>query len=260
MLIDSHCHLDYVLEDGDLGSIAEIISHAKEHDVSHMLSIAVNSENIPKVIAIAENHANVFASVGIHPNDMPDHKIDTNKLLQLADYEKVIAFGETGLDYFRSEGGAIADQKQSFIAHINAAKEAKKPLVIHSRDAFDDTFKILKEHKAEDAGGIIHCFTGGMEDAKRAIDLGFYISFSGIVTFKNAAEIQAVAAAIPIEHILVETDSPYLAPVPFRGKKNYPGYTQHVAKHIATLRGVSYEEIAAATTANFCNLFTTVQV
>jgi TatD DNase family protein len=255
MLVDSHCHLDYVLEKGDLNSVAEIIRHAKEHDVTHMLCIAVDNDNIPKVLAIAEQYDNVFASVGIHPNDAAQQKLSTDKLLQLADHEKVIAFGETGLDYFRSEQGAILDQKQSFIAHINAAKEAKKPLVIHSRDAFSDTFKVLEEHKAQDVGGIIHCFSGGLDDAKRAIDLGFYISFSGIVTFKNALEIQTVAATIPLKHILVETDSPYLAPVPYRGKQNYPGYTKYVAKHIAALRGVSYEEIAAATTANFCKLF-----
>ena len=255
MLVDSHCHLDYVLENGDMGSITEIINHAKEHDVSHMLSVSVNNENIPKVLAISQSHANVFGSVGIHPNDVAENKLSTDKLLQLADHEKVIAFGETGLDYFRSEPSSVADQKQSFIAHINAAKEVKKPLIIHSRDAFADTFKVLKEHKAQDAGGIIHCFSGGLDDAKRAIDLGFYISFSGIVTFKNALEIQTVAATVPLKNILVETDSPYLAPMPFRGKQNYPGYTQYVAKHIATLRGVSYEEFATATTANFCKLF-----
>ena len=255
MLVDSHCHLDYVLESGEFGTIAEIIDHAREHDVTHMVCISVDGDNIPKVLAIAEQHANVFASVGIHPNEVINGDLSTDKLLKLAEHKKVIAFGETGLDYFRSEPGAIAAQKQSFIAHIDAAKEAKKPLVIHSRDAFDDTFKILKEHNAQDIGGIIHCFTGGVDDAKRAIDLGFCISFSGIVTFKNASDIQAAAAAIPLESILVETDSPYLAPMPYRGKENYPGYTQYVAKHIAALRGISYEEVAAATTANFCQLF-----
>lgn len=255
MLVDSHCHLDYVLESGEFSSIDEIIKHAGEHDVTHMLCISVDSENIPKVLAISQQHANVFASVGIHPNEVINCELSTDKLLQLADHQKVIAFGETGLDYFRSEPASIASQKQSFVAHINAAKEAKKPLVIHSRDAFYDTFKILNEHKAQDVGGIIHCFTGGVDDAKRAIDLGFYISFSGIVTFKNAADIQAAAAAVPLKHILVETDSPYLAPMPYRGKENYPGYTRYVAKYIASLRGISYEEVAAATTANFCELF-----
>lgn len=255
MLVDSHCHLDYILENSHMDSIEDIIQHAKEHDVTHMLSISVDIDNIPKVKNIAKEHNNIFASVGVHPNEVINGFLSTDDLLRQADDSNVIAFGETGLDYFRSHKGAIASQKESFIAHINAAKEAKKPLVIHSRDAFDDTFKMLKEHKAGDAGGIIHCFTGSTDDAKKAIDLGFYVSFSGIVTFKNALDIQEAAATIALEHMLVETDSPYLAPVPYRGKDNYPGFTKYVAEHIANLRGISYEEVAKATTANFCKLF-----
>ena len=206
------------------------------------------------MLEIVEQHGRVSASVGLHPNEQDGHDPDVDELVAYAKHPKVIAIGETGLDYFRSEGD-LDWQRDRFRRHITAAKQAGKPLIIHSRDAKEDTLRILEEESAGEAGGVMHCFTGDWDMAKRAMDLNFYISFSGIVTFKSARELQEVATRMPAERYLVETDSPYLAPVPHRGKPNQPAFVRHVAEFIAELRGESYEQVAAETTRNFEHLF-----
>jgi len=196
----------------------------------------------------------VFASVGLHPNEQGGRDPGVDELVRYAQHPKVIAIGETGLDYFRSEGD-LEWQRDRFRRHIAAAKQAGKPLIIHSRDASNDTLRILAEESAADVGGVMHCFTGDWDMAQRAMDLNFHISFSGIVTFKSARELQEVAGKIPEERMLVETDSPYLAPVPHRGKPNHPALVRHVAEYIAELRGETYAQVAEVTTRNFIRLF-----
>jgi TatD DNase family protein len=198
------------------------------------------------------------ASVGIHPNIEQTENFTVEELVSLANHEKVIAIGETGLDYFRSEGD-LGWQRERFRVHVEAAKELKKPLIVHTREARKDTMDILENEDAKSAGGIIHCFTEDWETAKRALDIGFYISLSGIVTFKNARELQEVAKKLPLDRILIETDSPYLAPVPHRGKTNQPAFVRHVAEFLATLRGDSIENIAKTTTDNFHTAFPTTK-
>jgi TatD DNase family protein len=200
----------------------------------------------------------VFASVGVHPNEREGRDPSADELVALAADPKVVAIGETGLDYYRSEGD-LEWQRERFRRHIAAAKACGKPLIIHMRDATDDTLRVMRDERAGDIGGVMHCFSNDWDAARRALDLGFFISFSGIVTFKNALELREVAAKTPSDRLLVETDSPYLAPVPHRGKPNYPGYTRHVAELIAQVRGVPYEEIARASTHNFFGLFATAQ-
>ena len=222
-----------------------------------MLSISVCLEDFPKIKEIADNHSNVYISFGVHPNEATEQVLEYSHLKELASsHKKVIAIGETGLDYFRSEGeDSLIIQQKNFITHMEIAKELQKPLIIHTRDARDDTLKMLKEHNAQNAGGIIHCFTEDWDFAKQALDIGFYISFSGIVTFKNAKQIQEVAKKIPLDRMLIETDSPYLAPVPHRGKPNFPKHVVHVAEYIADLRGSDIYEIGKTTTDNFNTLF-----
>jgi len=212
-------------------------------------------EDYPKVLDLAERYNNVFASVGVHPNEQEGRDPEIDELVELASNPKVVAIGETGLDYFRTEKKA-AWQINRFKRHIAAAKISEKPLIIHTRESSEDTLEIMEQESASDAGGVMHCFVENWETAQRAIDLGFYISFSGIVTFKSAAELQEVAKRVPLDRILVETDSPYLAPVPHRGKTNEPGFTRHVAEFIAQLRDISLEELSEYTTANFFKLFT----
>jgi TatD DNase family protein len=211
-------------------------------------------EDYPAMLRIAEAHPQVVASVGLHPNERGGHDPGIEELVDLARHQKIVAIGETGLDYFRSEGD-LDWQRDRFRRHIVAAKQAGKPLIIHSRDAKEDTLKILAEENAGEAGGVMHCFTGDWDMAQRAMDLNFYISFSGIVTFRNARELREVAVRMPEERMLVETDCPYLAPVPHRGKPNQPAYVRHVAECIADLRDEPYEQIAAVTTRNFESLF-----
>jgi TatD DNase family protein len=206
------------------------------------------------MLARVADYPQISVSVGVHPNEHEGHDPSAEELIELGQNPKVIAIGETGLDYFRSEGD-LSWQHQRFRNHIAAAKALKKPLIIHTREAKDDTLKILAEEGAADVGGIIHCFTEDWEFAQRAMDLNFYISFSGIVTFNNATAIKDVAQRIPADRFLIETDSPYLAPVPFRGKTNYPLYVRHVAEHIAQLRGTTFEEVAQLSRDNFYRLF-----
>jgi len=236
------------------GSIDGVLAAAREQGVGHFLCVAINLEAYPAVLAIAEAHEQVTASVGLHPNEQGGHDPGISELIDLARHPKVVAIGETGLDYFRSEGD-LGWQRDRFRRHIAAARQAGKPLIIHSRDAKEDTLAILAEEGASEIGGVMHCFTGDWDMAQRAMDMNFYISFSGIVTFRSAQELQDIARNMPADRMLVETDSPYLAPVPHRGKPNHPAYVRHVAECIAALRSESYETVAAVTTRNFKTLF-----
>lgn len=251
MLVDSHCHLDFPELAADMPAV---LSEMAANGVTHALCIAVTLEDYPRVRALAEEHENLFASVGTHP-DYPDHPtVSVNELVRLAAHPKVVGIGETGLDYFRLTGD-LEWQRERFRTHIRAARECGKPLIIHTRAAAEDTLRIMREEAAGEVGGVLHCFTESWETAAAAMDLGFHISFSGIVTFKNALDLKAVARRVPLERMLVETDSPYLAPVPYRGKTNRPAWVRHVAEEIARLRESSLEQVAEATTSNFFDLF-----
>jgi TatD DNase family protein len=251
MLVDSHCHLDFPELTARLDSILALM---RENQVTHALCVSVTLEDFPKVKALAEKHAHLFASVGVHPDyeDLP--VVTADQLADLADHPKVVAIGETGLDYYRLTGD-LEWQRERFRTHIRAARQCTKPLIVHTRAAAEDTIRIMREEGAEQSGGVMHCFTESWEVARAALDLGFYISFSGIVTFKNAAALKEVAKKVPLDRVLVETDSPYLAPVPYRGKTNEPGLVKHVAEEVARLKGLSFEQIASATSNNFFNLF-----
>lgn len=251
MYIDSHCHIDFP----DLANQEPELLHAMtEAGVSHALCVSVNLADFPRVLAVAERHANIFASVGVHPDHEGVEEPTVEQLVGLAAHPRVIAIGETGLDYFRLTGD-LDWQRQRFRTHIRAALASGKPLIIHTRSAAEDTLRIMQEEHAERIGGVMHCFTESQAVADAAIALGFYISFSGIVTFRNAETLRQVARQIPLERILIETDSPYLAPVPYRGKINQPAYVPHVARMIADVRGCSAEEIGTASSANFFRLF-----
>jgi TatD DNase family protein len=254
LLIDSHCHIDRVDLSPFDGKLDGVINQAKAAGIGHMLCVCIDMENFPAVHAIAEKYDMVTASVGKHPTEIDGIEPSVEMLVEKAKLNKVVAIGETGLDYFRiKDESEKALQKQRFINHITAAKQAKKPIIIHTRKARKDTIEILR---SENFGhGVFHCFTEDWEMAKKGLDLGLYISFSGIVTFKNAKDIQEVAKKVPLDRILVETDSPYLAPVPYRGKPNYPAYVRQVAEYVAELRGISYQELAKSTTDNFNRLF-----
>jgi TatD DNase family protein len=251
MYIDSHCHINFP----DLaGKLPEVFDLMAANQVSHALCISVELEKFPEIRALAEAHPNVYASVGVHPDHEDCTEPTVEQLLALADHPKVVAIGETGLDYFRLSGD-LEWQRERFRTHIRAARGCHKPLVIHTRSAADDTLRIMREENAGEAGGVMHCFTESLAVAEAAIELGFYISFSGIVTFKNAVALREVAAVIPLERMLIETDSPYLAPVPHRGQTNQPGYVKHVAEEIARVRGIPVETVGEATTENFFRLF-----
>ena len=251
MLVDSHCHLDFPELAAQLPQLVERMTAA---GVVAALCAGVTLERFPAVLAIARRHRNIFAAVGVHPDTREGAEADVETLVQLAQDPKVIAIGETGLDYYRLEGD-LEWQRQRFRVHIEAARQTGKPLIIHTRSAKVDTLRILEEEAAGEIGGVFHCFTEDMETAQQAVGLGFHVSFSGIVTFKNAAVLKEVAAALPLNRILVETDAPYLAPVPYRGKTNEPAFVRYVAAEVARLRGISLEDLARATTDNFCRLF-----
>ncbi|MFA5529416.1 MAG: TatD family hydrolase [Thiohalomonadaceae bacterium] len=254
LLVDSHCHLDR-LELTPFGGMLEgVLDHAREQGVGWFLCVSIDLDNAPTVLQLAESHANVFASVGVHPNEQGIEEPGEETLAELASHPRIVAIGETGLDYFRSEGD-LEWQRERFRRHIRAAHKVGKPLIVHSRDAREDTLKVLAETGAAEVGGVMHCFVDDWDTAERALDLGFYISFSGIVTFRSADALREVARRVPLDRLLVETDSPYLAPVPHRGKGNVPGYVRHVAEHIAELRGLPYEALAEQTTENFFRLF-----
>lgn len=251
MFIDSHCHLNFpeLIE-----NIDDVLAKMKLNGVTHALCVSVDLDKLPQILDLAEHNDNLYASVGVHPDYELTTEPSQNQLFSLAQHSKVIAIGETGLDYYRLKGD-LEWQRERFRNHIRAAIECRKPLIIHTRSAATDTLQIMQEENAGQVGGVMHCFTETLEVAQAAIEMGFYISFSGIVTFKNALEIKKVAATIPLEKILIETDSPYLAPVPFRGKLNQPAYVKHVAEEIARLRNVSLDEIGLATSTNFRRLF-----
>jgi TatD DNase family protein len=252
MFIDSHCHLDFAELQASEKSIFDLM---RANAVSHALTISTTLKTFPAVRAVAESHANVWCSAGVHPDEQVDDRETTvEELLSMAAHPKVVAIGETGLDYYRLPE-PLDWQRERFRTHIRAARACGKPLVVHTRNAHADTLRIMREEGAEKAGGVMHCFTETQAVADAAMEMNFYISFSGIVTFKNAKELKEVAKHVPMNRMLIETDSPYLAPMPHRGKLNQPGYVKHVAEHIAELRGVPVEEIAKATTENFFTLF-----
>ena len=251
MFIDSHCHLDFPDLANDLPTL---LDNMQDNQVTHALCVSVNLPDFPRVRSLAEKHENLFASVGAHPDYEDQVEPDADQLAALADHPKVIAIGETGLDYFRLQGD-LEWQRERFRQHIRAAKQTNKPLIIHTRSAAADTLRIMQEEGADQVGGVMHCFTESWEVAQQAMAMNFYISFSGIVTFKNAVALKEVAKNIPLDRMLIETDSPYLAPVPHRGKLNQPAFVRHVAEEIARLRATELDEIATATSANFCTLF-----
>jgi len=255
VLVDSHCHINF---DPLSEDIEGVIQRAHEMGVEHMLCVSVNMEDFPQVLALAKAHDFIFASVGVHPNHDEGEEPTVEMLVSHAADPDVVAIGETGLDYFRSSGD-MTWQKDRFARHIHAGIESDKPLIIHTREAAIDTMDMLKAENAEQCGGVMHCFAEDWATAKRALDIGFYISFSGILTFKNAQDMRDVAKKVPLDLLLVETDSPYLAPVPKRGKTNEPAYTSYVADVLADVKGVSKEEIAMTTTDNFFKLFQAAQ-
>jgi TatD DNase family protein len=256
MLIDSHCHLNFLDLTDFNQDIANVLAKARENDVAHFLSVCVELTDYPQLMAIAEKYPDISISVGVHPNTEMAEPVTMEQLCQYAAHPACIAIGETGLDYYRTLTEEAQElQRERFRTHIRAACLAGKPLIIHTRQAAEDTLALMDEEGANRIGGVMHCFAETHDIAMRSMELGFYISFSGIVTFKNASALQDLAKKIPLDRLLIETDSPYLAPVPFRGKQNHPALVKYVAEAIATLRGCSYETIAKATTENFYRCF-----
>ena len=251
MLVDSHCHINFPELSENIQSLR---LNMLEAQVGHALCVSVTLDKFPEVLELAERFDNFYASVGVHPDYEDIQEPTVAELVKLAQHPKIVAIGETGLDYFRLTGD-LEWQRMRFRTHIRAAIQCAKPLIIHTRSAADDTLRIMQEEGANQVGGVMHCFTESLDVALAAIAMGFYISFSGIVTFKNATQLKAVAQAIPLDKMLVETDSPYLAPMPFRGKINQPAYVKYVAQEIANLRGISLDAVMQATTENFFTLF-----
>ena len=256
MFVDSHCHIDFP----ELAQrLPQLLENMKTNQVTHALCISVTLEDFPRVLALAEQHPNLYASVGVHPDYEEDAEEPTlERLVALSAHPRVVGTGETGLDYYRLNGRSVDDmewQRERFRTHIRAARQTGKPLIIHTRSSADDTIRLMREENAREAGGVMHCFTETWDIAKKALDEGFYISFSGIVTFKSAADLQETAKKVPLDRMLIETDSPYLAPVPYRGKTNEPAWVRHVGEFIAKLRDLPVEQVAEQTTDNFFRLF-----
>lgn len=251
LLVDSHCHLDFA---DFAGREDELLAAMKANGVGWALVAGVTLERFPHVLALTGRFSNLYAAVGVHPDTQDGQDPDVDTLIRLADHPKVVAIGETGLDYYRLEGD-LEWQRERFRTHIRAARKTHKPLIIHTREAAADTLRILEEEGAGEVGGVFHCFTETLDVAKAALALGFHISFSGIVTFKNALQIKEVACHVPLDRLLVETDAPYLAPVPHRGKLNHPALVRHVAEEVARLRGIPLDTLTDVTTANFFRLF-----
>lgn len=254
MLIDSHCHLDRIDLEAFDGRLDALLAAARANGVGHMLCVCIDLEHFGDVAEIAEQYPEVSCSVGVHPDATDVREPQLDDLVELASHPRVVAVGETGLDYFRLKGD-LEWQRERFRTHIRAARASGKPLIIHTRAAREDTLRLLEEEGAAEVGGVMHCFAEDWETAERAMALGFYISFSGIVTFRNAEALREVAARVPDEHLLVETDAPYLAPVPHRGKENHPAWVRDVAERLAEVRGTELAHIEAVTTANFGRLF-----
>ena len=253
MFIDSHCHLDKLDYEATHQDVADVLAKAKDKGVDYFLSVGVTLKSFPKMMAMIEGHDNVFASCGVHPLDVAEG-FDYEELRSFAIHDKVIAIGETGLDYHYQPELAEC-QKDVFRQQVRLAVELNKPLIIHTRMAREDTLQILREEGAEKCGGVIHCFTENLEMALACIELGFYISISGIVTFNKSSDLKHVVSQLPLERLLIETDSPFLAPTPYRGKENQPAYVCEVAKQVALLKGISIEEVARVTSDNFFTLF-----
>lgn len=255
MIVDSHCHLNILPED-KVGSVAEVIANAKELGVNKILCVAINPQQWQEVLDLADEFEEVYAAIGVHPCEDKSVVVTDEQIVAAASHPKVVAIGEVGLDYFHFEGEEdMSWQHARFKQHIKIAKQLNKPLIIHTRNSTPDCLTMLEDEDAAEVGGIMHCFVEDMPTAERAMAIGFYISFSGIVTFKNAADLKEVAKQMPLDRVLVETDSPYLAPVPYRGKTNQPGYTKYVVQEIADLKALPFDEVANATTANFNRLF-----
>lgn len=249
--VDSHCHINFheLVE-----NITDLMGKMQQNDVVSALCVSVSLADFPQVLSLAEQYSHIYASVGVHPDYEDVEEPSAARLVELAQHPKIIAIGETGLDYYRLTGN-LDWQRERFRNHIRASRLCGKPLIIHTRSAAEDTLRIMAEEQAAEASGVMHCFTESWEVAEAALAMGFYISFSGIVTFKNAKQIKDVAQRVPLDRMLIETDSPYLAPVPFRGKLNQPAYVKHVAEEIALLRGISLDEVGQRTTENFTRLF-----
>ena len=251
MFVDSHCHVDFpkLVE-----QMPDILQRMQTNQVSHALCVSVNLPDWPALIGLVERHEPLWASVGVHPDYEDTVEPTVSDLVARSAHPRVVAIGETGLDYFRLSGD-LEWQRERFRCHIRAARECGLPLIIHTRSAAEDTLRLMREEGAGEVGGVMHCFTESQAVAAASMDMGFYISFSGIVTFKNAKDLQAVAREVPLERMLIETDSPYLAPVPMRGKTNEPGFVRHVAEFLADLKGVSLQTLAEVTSQNFRTLF-----
>ncbi|MFT5574742.1 MAG: TatD DNase family protein [Bermanella sp.] len=254
LLTDSHCHLDRLDLSPYDGDLAAAVAAARERGVARMLCIGIDRSNAPTVIEIARRFEGIYASVGIHPLDIADQVEAVDELVALADDELVIAIGETGLDYYYTQDKK-SEQQESFYNHLRASAQTGKPSIVHTRDAREDTLAIIREASDPNVAGVLHCFTESLEMAKAALEMNFYISFSGIITFKNAADLREVVAHVPLERMLIETDSPYLAPMPYRGKKNEPKYVVEVAQCVADIKGISFEQVAEQTAENFDRLF-----
>lgn len=262
MFVDSHCHINFP---GLIERLPELLDDMREHAVTHALCVSVELDTLPSVLAVAERYDNIYASVGVHPDYQNVREPELAELVELARHPKVVAIGETGLDYYRlsadervsrsSSSDQLEWQRERFRTHIRAARQIGKPLIVHTRAAADDTLRIMGEEGAAEAGGVLHCFTESWEVAQAALALNFYLSLSGIVTFKNAQDVQEVARRVPLKRLLIETDSPYLAPVPFRGKLNQPAYVSYVGRFIAQLRELSETTLGAVTSENFFSLF-----
>jgi TatD DNase family protein len=259
MLVDSHCHLDRVDLARYESDFAKLMEATADAGVGHMLCVSIDLEHYPSMRRLVDPFPQVAVSVGVHPNQEEGSEPTVEQLVALAADPRNVAIGETGLDYFRSDGD-VAWQRERFRIHIAAARECGKPLIIHTRDAREDTIQILREEGAREVGGVLHCFTETWDMAKAGMDLGFFVSFSGIITFKNAEALRDVARRVPLDRLLIETDSPYLAPVPHRGKPNEPKLVAHVARCIAELRGMDVDQVAAVTAENYFRLFDIAEV
>ena len=256
MFIDSHCHLDRVDLEPYSNDVGQYLEATRADQLDHLLCVSINWEDYIPMRDLVANQEKISISVGVHPNEMDGHDPSVEELIEAATRDNAVAIGETGLDYYRlEEPSQLNCQQQRFRTHIRAAKELNKPIIIHTRDAKEDTIRLLREEGAAETGGVFHCFTEDWEMAKEALDLNFYISFSGIVTFKNAKQVQEVAKLVPLDRFLIETDSPYLAPVPMRGKTNYPNYVKYVAEKMADIKGLSLDKVANLSSQNYDNLF-----
>ena len=253
-LVDSHCHLDRLDLEPYNNSFEKLVQDTIESGVEHMLCVCIDTENYQSMLSLVEDYPTISVSVGVHPNDQERHEPEPEELATLANHPKNLAIGETGLDYFRSEGD-LSWQQDRFRRHIQAAKLCNKPLIIHTRDAREDTIRIMQEEGAGECGGVMHCFTENWDMASKALDMGFYLSFSGIITFNSAKDLREVVKKVPEDRLMIETDAPYLSPVPKRGKPNYPAYVRYVAECMAETRDISLEETARITKENFNRLF-----